>query len=162
HTRFSRDWSSDVCSSDLDIEVFILISDLPRFRHASLTRPATLYVICKAIAIFLLANEPRLRAALPFLLRQCLSPDSLRFRPDERIGTKAFELFASARVDEFVVFPGFRKTKCQFHELLQTANIVSLAIFDVCAISGKIQPNTHSAYPYYKSSQSEDQRTALS
>src|SRR5690606_40371506 len=28
HTRFSRDWSSDVCSSDLELDIFFLINAL--------------------------------------------------------------------------------------------------------------------------------------
>src|SRR5690606_40549481 len=32
HTRFSRDWSSDVCSSDLDAEGITLTGDWEKFR----------------------------------------------------------------------------------------------------------------------------------
>src|SRR5690606_40729782 len=33
HTRFSRDWSSDVCSSDLHLQKAILIEGVPDAKH---------------------------------------------------------------------------------------------------------------------------------
>src|SRR5690606_40220311 len=47
HTRFSRDWSSDVCSSDLDVvrqclpaeEVLAVVVDLMRLALPALTEP---------------------------------------------------------------------------------------------------------------------------
>src|SRR5690606_26544058 len=44
HTIFSRDWSSDVCSSDLQPPVFLLNSRLDRFSATGLCSPSRRWI----------------------------------------------------------------------------------------------------------------------
>src|SRR5690606_41089092 len=99
HTRFSRDWSSDVCSSDLDLSDFPgegeTLDDLDRADPSSSRKPAndSLNKVFKRCHDYIYGNEGRKKDAFWQLLNLIfckLYDEKRRFMPSEESYRRKF------------------------------------------------------------------------
>src|SRR5690606_24978153 len=106
HTRFSRDWSSDVCSSDLEPDASVLMIPLLGF---------------------LPAEDPRVRATLRWI-EQGLLRDGLVYRFPPHLGAAGWEgAFLACSfwmVDNLIMSGQQQKAETLFHRLLALRNDV--------------------------------------
>src|SRR5690606_40569930 len=90
HTRFSRDWSSDVCSSDL---VVVLVAIILFERHGDAFLRLSFFVVLATIGILVVASvampSASIRRSLFFANPNQLGYHALLSRSEERrVGTE--------------------------------------------------------------------------
>src|SRR3989449_11735671 len=99
HTRCSRDWSSDVCSSDLTISVADIFYCVPARRKFLKSDTTELGHITSLVTHYALANP-----AKQFLLTTP-TQEIINCPPAEKLADRIYQLFGRQSLEELVEIP---------------------------------------------------------